>query len=212
MRTILIIDDYDGFVQSIHANFRHEYNILSADNGKDGLKILKHQQIDLCILDYRLPKMNGDEVLLKIREVKPHLPVIFLTAYPSVELKTKVTSQEYRAGAFLHKPVKPDYLNGFMHDLLSPEKNTSSAELVVFVKGKKSQNTGKKGTIPRKQRLIEMVTLIKEEPKKWTLGRFRVKYRCSRMQIYRDIEEIKKVEPTLTRTKEGYEIVKKQKL
>jgi len=57
MHTMLIVDDEEAFVLSIHANFRHEFNVLSASNGKDGLNILKHQQVDLCILDYRLPKM-----------------------------------------------------------------------------------------------------------------------------------------------------------
>lgn len=206
MHTIAIVDDETGFITSMYANFRHEYHVISADNGKDGLTILKQQQVDLCILDHILPNMNGDEVLINIRQVKPHLPIIFLTANPSVELKTKVTRPEYRANVFLHKPVQPDYLAGIINELLVPEHQSPNKDVVAFSKGAKSQHHCREGKILRRQRLIEMVRLIENEPEKWTLGKFSVKYGCSKMQIHRDINELKKVETTLNLTKNGYKI------
>lgn len=75
----------------------------TAANGPDGLKIVEEVRPTLVILDIRLPKMSGLEVLEQLRSKYPNLPVIVITAFQSMES----TIQAIKLGAFdyLHKPI-----------------------------------------------------------------------------------------------------------
>jgi CheY-like chemotaxis protein len=57
------------------------YRVFTAENGPDALVLLSSEAIDLVILDYLMPGMNGDVLALKIRELRPDLPLIMLSAY-----------------------------------------------------------------------------------------------------------------------------------
>jgi CheY-like chemotaxis protein len=69
---------------------RAGYRVLTAKNGLDGLEILATQQIEAVILDYSMPGMHGGEVAAKMRQIKPAVPILLLSAY--VGLPPEVTS------------------------------------------------------------------------------------------------------------------------
>ncbi len=100
---ILIVDDEMVIRESLQTIFEMEgYNVETAERGDDGLARLGASHLDLVLLDFALPDRNGLEVLEEIRERAPHLPVIMITAYGTVENAVRAI----RAGAtnFIQKP------------------------------------------------------------------------------------------------------------
>ena len=69
---------------------RAGYRVLTATDGLTGLEILAKEQIEAVILDYSMPGMHGGEVAAKMRQIKPTVPILLLSAY--VGLSPEVTS------------------------------------------------------------------------------------------------------------------------
>ena len=78
------------------------FEVLSAENGEEALKIFIKEEPDLVILDLKMPKMDGMEVLRNIKETKPKIPVIMITAHGS----TDVAVEAMKIGAldYISKP------------------------------------------------------------------------------------------------------------
>ena len=60
---------------------RAGYRVLTAQDGAAGLEIFESQPIEAVVLDYSMPGMNGGEVACKMRQSKPHVPILLLSAY-----------------------------------------------------------------------------------------------------------------------------------
>jgi len=106
---ILIIDDEQSQVVSLRSFLaRRKYTVSTANSGTEGLEIVKNDNIDLVITDYRMPEMNGLEVVQKVNKLNPELPVVVVTAFSDV----KDAIQVMKEGAFdyLSKPIDIDEL------------------------------------------------------------------------------------------------------
>lgn len=79
-----------------------------AENGNDALIAFDRGDFDLVLLDQRLPDMSGIEVLKKLKEINPIIPVIIITAYANVE--DAVNAMKLGAYHYLTKPINPDEL------------------------------------------------------------------------------------------------------
>ncbi len=78
---ILLVEDDKGITQFIKKGLsENAYSVEVAANGEEGLRLALHKKYDLIILDILLPKMDGREVLNRIRSMGIQTPVIFLTA------------------------------------------------------------------------------------------------------------------------------------
>lgn len=99
---ILIIDD-EPYLPHQFARFlrKHGYEVVTAGDGETGLQELQKNPIDLILLDLRLPKLDGLDILSKIRKQDPELPVVLLTAYGDVQ--TAVAAMKAGASDYLLK-------------------------------------------------------------------------------------------------------------
>lgn len=79
-----------------------------AENGNDAIRAFDRGDFDLVLLDQRLPDMSGIEVLKKLKEINPIIPVIIITAYANVE--DAVNAMKLGAYHYLTKPINPDEL------------------------------------------------------------------------------------------------------
>lgn len=106
---ILLIDDEPAQITSIKLFLkRRDYMVSSANSGQDGINIVKDGNIDLVFTDYRMPAMNGLEVVQSINKLNPELPVVVITAFSDI----KDAVQVMKEGAFdyLSKPIQLDEL------------------------------------------------------------------------------------------------------
>ena len=101
---ILLIDDEGEFASTLaeRLNLRG-FSASVALDGESGLERLKAEHCDLVLLDVMLPGMHGIEVLRRIREIKPELPVILLTGQAGA--KDGIEGMKQGAKAYLTKPV-----------------------------------------------------------------------------------------------------------
>ncbi|MFQ6115359.1 MAG: response regulator [bacterium] len=87
MTTILIIEDEQNLSRLYKNTLKEEgYSVITTELGKEALKIIQTQSIDLVVLDIRLPDMDGIEVLCSILENRHDLPCIINTGYPMYKL------------------------------------------------------------------------------------------------------------------------------
>jgi two-component system alkaline phosphatase synthesis response regulator PhoP len=103
---ILIIDD-EATLRQMMARVlqRAGYEVTTAANGKDGLKLASAHSFDLIYLDIRMPDVSGLEVLKTIHTQSPDLPVILFTAQP--DLHSALEALRRGATDYLLKPLKP---------------------------------------------------------------------------------------------------------
>jgi DNA-binding NtrC family response regulator len=84
--SVLIVDDEQVMAKAI-ADFlaRHRYAVSLSTTGEEGLRMIDREPPDVVLLDYQLPRMGGLDVLRKIKEARPEIQVIMMTAYGSAE-------------------------------------------------------------------------------------------------------------------------------
>ena len=102
MKTILVVDDETGPIESFKAIFWNTYNVLAARSVKEAKELLEDNGVDLLLLDILLPETDGLEFLSEVRALYPDLPVIMVSAMTS----TETTAEAIRLGAveFITKP------------------------------------------------------------------------------------------------------------
>ncbi len=115
---ILIVDDEPIVRESIRDWLVDAgYEVQTAKTGEEGLEILKTLAIDLVILDVRLPGKTGIRVLEEMKEMKPDVKAIVITAYASPQMR----DEAMRLGAlqYIIKPIAPDKLEKLVKKALS---------------------------------------------------------------------------------------------
>jgi len=80
---ILLVDDEEDFRHLIGAKIKDWGHIcMEASRGKEAIKVLKNNDVDIVVLDYIMPEMNGLTVLRNIKKINKDIAVIMFTAYP----------------------------------------------------------------------------------------------------------------------------------
>ena len=103
--TILLVEDELGIRETVKIFLKSEnYEVIEAENGKEGLIALQNNDIHLAIVDIMMPVMDGLTMTMKLREVSD-IPVIFLTA--KTEDIDKITGLNLGADDYITKPFEP---------------------------------------------------------------------------------------------------------
>jgi CheY-like chemotaxis protein len=74
---------------------RAGYRVLTAHDGSTGLELFCNEPIEAVVLDYSMPGMNGGEVAAKMRQTKPHIPILLLSAYIGLPSEVIATVDTY---------------------------------------------------------------------------------------------------------------------
>jgi DNA-binding NtrC family response regulator len=105
-KTILIVDDDEGMRESLTALLRRDYRVLRAAAGEIALQIIEKEDVDLMLLDVRLPGISGFEVLKIARENYPHIETIILSA--TKDLDVAIEAMRYGAYHYITKDADLD--------------------------------------------------------------------------------------------------------
>ncbi len=119
-KRILVVDDEPDLVVMISKTLRHKgYEVITANDGQEGLEKAKTQKPDLIILDLMLPRIHGYKVcgLLKKDARYAKTPVILFTAKAKEEEDIKL-GQEVGADAYINKPFEPEVLLSKIEELI----------------------------------------------------------------------------------------------
>ena len=109
MQNILVADDEKSIRDSIKLILEYQkYTVLFAENGEQALKIVQEFPVDAVLLDIKMPGLDGIEVLRRIRETVPALPVIMISGHGTFE--TAVEATKIGAFDYLPKPLDRDKL------------------------------------------------------------------------------------------------------
>jgi DNA-binding NtrC family response regulator len=108
---VLVVDDEKNMRRSLQTMLGDEgYVARTVESAEEGLELLEHEEFFMVITDARLGGMSGYDLLAKIRQRWPDLPVLMLTAYAT----PKLAVEAIKAGAidYLSKPFAPEELRG----------------------------------------------------------------------------------------------------
>src|SRR3989338_8718436 len=100
---ILVVDDESGILEEVRSFFEDEgFVVFTADNGEEGIQLLKREKPDVMVLDIKLPDMSGLLVLKVCKESSPLTKVIVNTGYVDQNLIDR--AEELGRDVFIQKP------------------------------------------------------------------------------------------------------------
>jgi DNA-binding NtrC family response regulator len=105
---ILVIDDELDMLMLLRMIFEENtaWEVETTNNPSEGLKMVMEDDYDLVIADLKMPGMDGMEVFDELKEMKPDIPVIIITAYGSLEIAEE--ARQKGVADFITKPFRKD--------------------------------------------------------------------------------------------------------
>jgi len=121
-KPILIVDDEKNIRLTLSTSLEAlGVETDSAEDGKEALAKLREKEFGLILLDIRMPGMDGMDVLQQVRESRPDIRIIILTAYGTIELA--VEAMKLGAVDFIQKPFVPEQIRERVARVMSRGKS-----------------------------------------------------------------------------------------
>ena len=118
---ILIVDDDKTILEAFKVLLEtKKYKISTAENGREALEKVLNNFYNLVLLDIKLPDVEGTDLLLEFRQLRPEIKTIIVTGYSS--RKNAINSLNLGADGYLEKPVTPGKLLEIVADKLSEQE------------------------------------------------------------------------------------------
>ena len=126
-KRVLIIDDDPVFIKLLQADLQFaKYEVLTAKDGYEGIRVARKEHPDLIIMDIMMPGMDGHKTseLLKESHLTVGIPIIYVTAKDG--LLDEELAMELGAESFLKKPYEPKMLLSIIKKTLQAKKKKGS--------------------------------------------------------------------------------------
>jgi len=108
-KTILLVDDEQGYRDLLYMELSDRgYGVLTAGGGPEALEILQREEVDIIITDMKMPKMDGLDVVIASRQLRPGIPIILMTGY-AIEGRVQ-EALALKASVCLRKPFQIEEL------------------------------------------------------------------------------------------------------
>jgi two-component system response regulator PilR (NtrC family) len=126
-KTIVVVDD-DLENARIYCEILTDmdYHVIARGDVAGALTLIEGDtKIDLVITDYRMPGKTGLDLIVALRELRPNLPVVMITAYGNIE--TYVKSMSLGAFEYVNKPINKKEFERIVHHALSKSSSRNSS-------------------------------------------------------------------------------------
>ncbi|MDT8318044.1 MAG: sigma-54 dependent transcriptional regulator [bacterium] len=137
-KSILLVDDEISILEPLEKILRSRgFDVKIALSGPDGLALFDKYHFDLVISDLSMPGMDGLEFLAELKERRPDITLIIITAYGTI--KTAVQAMKEGAYDFIEKPFEPLKLIGLINDIFERKKFWAMESKIYKKEGKESK-------------------------------------------------------------------------
>ncbi|KAF0250025.1 MAG: LuxR family transcriptional regulator [bacterium] len=117
---ILVIDDMPAITMLMSEYLSDQgYEVITAENGQEGLELMELTPISLIICDVMMPKMGGFEFIERCRKISSHIPIIVVSAKSGSNTRSIVS--ELGANGFLEKPINLEILSRLVTSTLASQ-------------------------------------------------------------------------------------------
>ena len=123
MSHIMVLDDVEdagAMIKRILERKGHCVAVFTEE--QEALDYVRDQELEIAILDIKLKKISGVEVLKQIKEARPEVEVLMLTGYPTLE--TAREAMGYGAREYLVKPIDKNELEEKVHAILKDRESS----------------------------------------------------------------------------------------
>ena len=131
---VLVVDDEKIKLITLRDDLREaNYDTIAVESPAIGLQLVQHEHFDVLVTDLRMPKMHGIEFFKRVQKAQPHIIVIVMTAYASVE--TAVEAMKFGAYNYIKKPFSSEELIQMLDKLkMLHDKGKQRSQLKVPMK------------------------------------------------------------------------------
>jgi DNA-binding NtrC family response regulator len=154
-KTVLIVDDDEGMRDTLTAILKREYRVLKVGSGEAALPVLNREDVDLILLDVRLPGISGFEVLRIVKENYSLVEVIMISAIQEIE--TAVQAMKHGAYHFVTKDFEYDQLRGLVRN--ASERQDLNRQ-VMTLSAQVADQTGPEFIVGSSRAAREIVDLV----------------------------------------------------
>ena len=154
--SILVVDDGQSQREMLRDFLRSEgHTVMEAEEGEKALKTVRGGHFDLILLDYKMPGMDGLQVLKEVKHINPEIDVIIITAYGTIE--TAVEALKAGAIDYITKPVELDELIILVNRIAERRQLIQENKLLKEDLSKRGVTADK--IIYKSQRMAELINL-----------------------------------------------------
>jgi nitrogen regulation protein NR(I) len=167
-KQVLIVDDEPNLRKILAAQLsRDGYDVLLAEDGEQGLALLREHHIDLVVTDLRMPKVDGMALLRQALAEQPELPIVMITAHGTVD--TAVEALKLGAFDYLTKPFDKDEVRQIVGKALKTRElagvePSATREPTAEVKGSEGARFGIIGQSPGLTGLYAVLERVADSP------------------------------------------------
>jgi DNA-binding NtrC family response regulator len=138
---ILVVDDDDTLLKffKIHLN-KFFSRVLVVETAKQAMEAIRDKDIDLVLTDIRMPKVDGLQLMQKIKRGHPDLPILLISGEPMSDEQQDVAGE---SDGFLKKPFSIDQLNNYIH--FGADLRQTLKDLALLLKDPKKVRTALAG-------------------------------------------------------------------
>jgi DNA-binding NtrC family response regulator len=154
---VLVVDDEPGLRESFHLILDEYFEVVDVPDGPAALDVVRSSQVDVVLLDIRLPGMDGIEVLERIKAIDESLEVVLVTAVRTV--RTAVAAMKLGAFDYVTKPFEEDELLALVRRAL--ERRSLQRE-VVYLRSELERRHASElvGLHPEMQRVYRLIAQV----------------------------------------------------
>ena len=157
-KTVLVVDDDEGMRETLTAVLKRDYHVLRAATGEVALQLMEKEDVELMLLDVRLPGINGFEVLKITKENYPYVEVIVISAINELD----AAIEAMRCGAY-HYISKDFDIEGIRTLMANASERQDLSRHVMRLRAEVAEQVDREfvvGPSPGTREIIELVQKV----------------------------------------------------